>query len=144
MSPHTFLNTTNTHNNKKKKTVRFSAIHLVRYTHSATDYDRSCFANQPPIETFRPHLPAPKPCLPLPSRNQGGRAQIKPLDLSVIPNAARRSLEQTKKPKPPKLQIDTHGPLFLTALSTNYRCFSEEEEDDTGFLTPLLTRATLA
>jgi hypothetical protein len=76
---------------KQKKQVRFSDENTIQFTHSSTDYDRSCFAN---ITITNISIP------------------IQPLIHAPI-------VHSLKRPKH-KLKINTQfsqGPLYLTGLS---------------------------
>ncbi|KAI8393523.1 uncharacterized protein BYT42DRAFT_551346 [Radiomyces spectabilis] len=118
---------------KKRKAVRFSCKDTVRFTHSAAEYDRSSmthtfytFRPPPPVEACKSPRSATVSLMP--------RPRIAPLDLSIVPNASRRTPAwhtptHAVKTKP-KLQINTEsieGPSFFTRLSTHYRCFDEDE-----------------
>lgn len=76
-----------------KKQVRFSDQNTVQFTHSSTEYDRSCFAN---MVSSHVHINIP----------------IQPLiNPPIVPSQ--------KRPKH-KLKINTqfsHGPLYLTGTS---------------------------
>lgn len=144
------------------KSVRFNPINTIITTYSADEYDRSCFASSvmPTSYTFRP-LP---PCVSQPQQaitttpeflaatpivpSQCKRPMIKPLDLSVIPNSRRRALESPpltpstplNNKKKPRLSINTTSltPLFFSGLSTHYKCRDEDEEEEHGYLVPVM------
>jgi hypothetical protein len=126
------------------KSVRFHPVDTIIVTYSADEYDRSCFASALPITyTFRP-APIPTVTAPPPIITSA-RPVIKPLDLSVIPNSRRRVLDSpvekpVKQSKKPKLSINTQSltPLFFTGLSTHYKCKNEDDEEEHGFLIPVM------
>ncbi|KAI8054201.1 uncharacterized protein B0P05DRAFT_575439 [Gilbertella persicaria] len=131
------------------KTVRFHPIDTIIMTYSADEYDRSCFASASPIKyVFRPAQQTPV-VLPVPIQtNNTTKPVIKPLDLSMIPNSRRRVIDSpiqeanhvNNKTKRPKLSINTQSltPLFFSGLSTHYKYKNEDEEEEHGFLIPVL------
>ncbi|OBZ84961.1 hypothetical protein A0J61_06993 [Choanephora cucurbitarum] len=138
------------------KTVRFDPIDTVIITYSAEEYDRSYFVSAVPVTySFRPVVSDVTMNTPVLSTttqpsHHTGRPSIKPLDLSIVPNSHRRALESPiqpevdsindKKTKRPKLSINTQSltPLFFSELSTHYKCKNEDEEEEHGFLIPVM------
>lgn len=137
------------------KSVRFNPIDTIFTTYSADEYDRSCFASVIPTSyTFRPVL-ADIPSTPNTLKSITARPNIKPLDLSIVPNSRRRALESPTTPtdnnvnnttnlkktsnKKPRLSINTQSltPLFFSGLSTHYKCKDDEEEEH-GYLVPVM------
>lgn len=131
------------------KSVRFNPVDTIIVTYSADEYDRSCFASALPITyTFRPVATTNATTItppPIMTNQTSTRPVIKPLDLSVIPNSRRRVLNSpvekpVKQSKKPKLSINTQSltPLFFSGLSTHYKCKNEDDEEEHGFLIPVM------
>lgn len=134
------------------KSVRFSPEITTFITYSADEYDRSCFASCNPIQyTFA--IPTvstestPMTTTSMIPTQQQDRPAIKPLDLSIIPNSRRRALDSPNtvetprlNSKKPKLTINTQSltPLFFSGLSTHYKCKNEDEEEEHGYLIPVM------
>ncbi|KAG1472778.1 hypothetical protein G6F56_001331 [Rhizopus delemar] len=137
------------------KSVSFNLADTICYTYSSEEYDRSYFAY------IEPCIKYTFPFLPENTSNQltgsttnslqqcnGNRPSIKPLDLSIVPNSRRRTLESPtennisakKVRNRPSLSINTktlsEGPLFFTGLSTHYKC-KDDEEEECGYLIPV-------
>ncbi|CEP13650.1 hypothetical protein [Parasitella parasitica] len=100
---------------KTKKRVRFSNQNTINYTHSASEYDRSCFATDP--SSTSPGASS----IEQPTRVQQGQQAVIYANPPIV-----YSQQKQLKQKPPPLWIDTAvnsglGPLFLTGNSTkNY------------------------
>ncbi|GAN10413.1 hypothetical protein MAM1_0352c09954 [Mucor ambiguus] len=134
------------------KSVRFNPEITTFVTYSADEYDRSCFAAFNPIQyTFAlPTTPiesTPTTTSMIPTQQQQDRPAIKPLDLSIIPNSRRRALDSPTavqaprlNSKKPKLTINTQSltPLFFSGLSTHYKCKNEDDEEEHGYLIPVM------
>lgn len=132
------------------KSVRFNTEITTFTTYSADEYDRSCFASIKPVQyTFT--VPTTESITPaksiIPIQQHQDRPTIKPLNLSIIPNSRRRALESPnvvetprKNNKKPKLTINTQSltPLFFSGLSTHYKCKNEDEEEEHGYLIPVM------
>ncbi|CAO3651049.1 unnamed protein product [Mucor fragilis] len=133
------------------KSVRFNPEITTFTTYSADEYDRSCFAACNPIQyTFAIPTTASIEFTPTTSMipvEQQDRPAIKPLDLSIIPNSRRRVLDSPTtveaprlNSKKPKLTINTQSltPLFFSGLSTHYKCKNEDDEEEHGYLIPVM------
>ncbi|KAI8643855.1 hypothetical protein BD408DRAFT_414325 [Parasitella parasitica] len=133
------------------KFVRFNPEITIFTTYSADEYDRSCFASTQPIQyTFTIPSVADSTAstiIPVIQHQQQDRPPIMPLDLSFIPNSRRRAFESPSTPetpkinsKKPKLTINTQSltPLFFSGLSTHYKCKNEDDEEEHGYLIPVM------
>ncbi|CEP14004.1 hypothetical protein [Parasitella parasitica] len=131
------------------KSVRFNLEITTFTTYSADEYDRSCFASTQPIQytyTIPSISESTTAVIPTAQHQPQDRPDIKPLNLSIIPNSRRRALESPNTPetpkmnlKKPKLTINTQSltPLFFSGLSTHYKC-KEEDEEEHGYLIPVM------
>ncbi|KAF1799362.1 hypothetical protein V8B55DRAFT_1537826 [Mucor lusitanicus] len=133
------------------KSVRFNPEITTFITYGADEYDRSCFAACNPIQytfaipTTTTPIESAATCM-IPAQQQD-RPAIKPLDLSIIPNSRRRALDSPTavqaprlNSKKPKLTINTQSltPLFFSGLSTHYKCKNEDDEEEHGYLIPVM------
>ncbi|KAL9555422.1 hypothetical protein MBANPS3_002362 [Mucor bainieri] len=124
------------------KSVRFNPEITTFTTYSADEYDRSCFAACNPIQyTFAiPSTPTTTATTTsmIPTQQQD-RPAIKPLDLRALdsPTAVQAPRPNCKKPK---LTINTQSltPLFFSGLSTHYKCKNEDDEEEHGYLIPVM------
>lgn len=95
---------------KSSKTVRFSGVDTIQYTHSSAEYDRSSFTDK--RRQLQQLFEVPPP-------------YSSQFNATAAHNNNNNNATTIKKQqKPPMLRIDTQvapgGPLFLTHMSTNY------------------------
>lgn len=103
-------------------------------TYSPVEYDRS-YCSPSCMYTFAPiaSLPPPVNTTTINNQTKQSRPFIKPLDLSMIPNSSRRSvdpeLDSIVNSKKPELSVDTRTmtPSFFSA-----HCEYQEEEEKEG------------
>ncbi|KAI7860859.1 hypothetical protein BDC45DRAFT_492993 [Circinella umbellata] len=98
---------------RKKKSVRFSGVDNVCYTHSPSEYDRSYQLQQKQAAMMRPRtvvIQTP-PHRFTPST---------PTMMTATNTSAPITMKKPKNKLRINTQLDTAGPLFFTQLSTNY------------------------